>query len=210
MKAIRAAGFTLIELLVVISILSLLVITFMPEIIGAWGQANQKTDAQQLNKHFYWINLYKDKLKGYPEGGGHEFVMGSWVKEICEHTPQNLAFYFTPGIRDNNDRYHELLKMDLDKLWPDVQSTTSQDTDYAGRRKDMKRDMVSGKEAWMANDQEGGDAFKDGSINVLYGDGVVRNLQLQLELKDYNWTKEQGPFPVGPESPHPDLKKLDK
>jgi len=210
MKALRAAGFTLIELLVVISILSLLVVTFLPDIIAAVGTANQKTDAQQLNKHFFWINLYKEQMKGYPDGGGHEFVLGSWVKRICEHTPQNLAFFFTPGIRDTDDHYKELREQDLDKLWPDIQSTTSEDTHYAGRQKEKKRDMVSGLEAWMANDQEGGNAFKDGSINVLYGDGVVRNLQLELELKKYNWSKEQGPFPVGPESPHPDLQKLAK
>jgi len=209
MKVLRAAGFTLIELLVVISILSLLVVTFLPDIVRALGTANEAADAKQLDKHFMWITTYNQMYKGYPEGGGHEFVLGSWVKRVCEHTPQNLAFFFTPGIRDQDDYYRELRATDPETIWPDLQSTTSQDTHYAGRAKEFKRGMDSGKEAWMADDNEGGKAFKDGSINVLYGDGSVRTLRPLEELKQYNWPLEE-PFPVGPESPHPDLKKLQK
>jgi prepilin-type N-terminal cleavage/methylation domain-containing protein len=210
MKALRAAGFTLIELLVVISILSLLVVTFLPDIINALSTTYKATDQQQLRKHYQWFNSYKEMYKGYPESGGHEFVLGPWVRKVCEHTPQNLAFYFTPGIRDQDDHYKKLREKDIDTIWPDLQSTTSEDTHYAGRAKQFKRDMVSGKEAWMANDNEGGNAFKDGSINVLYGDGAVNNLQLLGELKEFGWTQEQGPFPVGPESPSLALKKLEK
>ncbi len=213
MKSIQkaaAAGFTLIELMVVIGILSLLVVTFAPDLIAAWGQANTAADAKQLDKQYFWVTAYKNKFGHYPEGGGHKFVLGAWVKGVVEHTPQNLDVYFTPGVRDTDDYYINLKKQDPETIWKDLQSVTSLDTHYAGRGAQHKRDMLSGKEAWMANDNEGGWAFKDGTINVLWGDGTVGQLLLERDLKEqFGWTLEQGPFPTFGDSPHPALKKLE-
>lgn len=210
MTRLRAAGFTLIELLVVIGILSLLVVTFAPDLIAAWGTANQAADAKQLDKHFYWINTYKTRFGTYPEGGGHQFILGTWTKGIVEHTPQNLDVYFTPGVRETDDYYLQLKQQDPETIWQ-AGNITSLDTHYAGRASQFKRGMDSGKEAWMANDNEGGLAFKDGTINVLYGDGVVRPLLAERELKELGYVlSAENPFEVGPNSPHPDLKKLEK
>jgi prepilin-type N-terminal cleavage/methylation domain-containing protein len=205
------AGFTLIELLVVISILSLLAVTFVPSIVESEQGARQAADSRQLSQQGQWIRMYHQKLGRYPEGGGHQFILGPWIKDIVEHTPKNLDFYFTPGLRESDDHYHQLCKQDLTRLWPDLQSVTSADTHYAGRSAREKKGMESGTEAWMANDNEGGWSFADGSINVLYGDGTVRALRMATELKEQcNWSKEQGPFPVGPDSPHPQLKRLER
>lgn len=212
MNRIRAAGFTLIELLVVIGILSLLIVTFVPDLINAWSTANQAADQEQMRRHFQWAQTYKTKFGSFPREGGHKFILDTWVRGICEHTPQNLEKFFSPQLRKEDPYYQdEILKQDVSKLWPDLNSVSSQDTHYAGRAKQHKIGMDSGNEAWMANDNEGYWSFNDGTINVLYGDGVVRALLLERELKEeFGWTKEKGPFPVGPDSPHPALQKLEK
>ncbi|GAB4150230.1 MAG: hypothetical protein Fur0037_18720 [Planctomycetota bacterium] len=210
------AGFTLIELLVVIGILSMLVVTFAPDIIGAWSTANQAADAQNMRQVYSWIeNDYKRKIKHYPFEGGHKFVLAPWVDGIIEKTPKNFDRFFNPALTKSNSHYHELrASEDLEHIWPDFQSVSSLDTDYAGRAKEaMKGSIDSGKEAWMADDNEDGWAFKDGTINILYGDGTVRTL-VAKDLKDrFGWTEitREHVFPTyGPDSPHEDLRKLEK
>ena len=72
--------------------------------------------------------------------------------------------------------------------------------------------IFSGNVPWIANDNEFGPAFTDGSINVLMGDGVVRTLYIDPDFLDYGLTVQmvEEPFPVGPDSPHPLLQQLVK
>ena len=42
-------------------------------------------------------------------GGGHRFVLDTWVRNIVEHTPQNMERYFSPqAIGDEDERFQEL------------------------------------------------------------------------------------------------------
>ena len=73
--------------------------------------------------------------------------------------------------------------------------------------------MDRGTEPWMADDCELTMPFTTkGSINVLYGDGTVKELMLDPDLMKYGYTaqelKDGKTFLVGPGSPHPDLAKL--
>ena len=61
------------------------------------------------------------------------------------------------------------------------------------------------------NDNEFGAAFRSDSINMLVGDGNVRELNIE-ELKKYDYPEdppEDYKFDVGRNSSHPMLKKLD-
>lgn len=208
------AGFTLIELLVVIGILSLLVVTFAPDIIGAWSTANQTADAANMRQVYSWIeNDYTRKIKHYPFEGGHKFVLAPWVDDAIQKTPKNFDRFFNPALTKQNARYHELRTSDLETVWPDFQSVSSEDTDYAGRAKEfMKGSIQSGKEAWMADDNEFGWAFSDGTINICYGDGTIATLVAKDLKETYGWEiNKDNVFPTfGPESPHKDLQKLDR
>lgn len=209
------AGFTLIELLVVIGILSLLVVTFAPDIIGAWSTANSAADAANMRQVYQWIEIdYKNKTKHYPMKGGHKFVLGPWVEgTIPEKTIKNFDRFFNPALRASDPQYIELRKQDIETIWTSYEDVSSLDTTYAGRAKEFMHGIDSGKEAWMADDNEDGWSFKDGSINVLYGNGDVITLS-SVDLREkFQWMeiKKDEPFPsYGPESPAPDLRKLDR
>ena len=209
----RTSGFTLIEMLVVIGIISLLAVALLPNIIGARTAANQTADAAHLVFHYDNIILYEQRYSHYPRGTGHQWILDPWVRGVVEHTPQNMERYFTPGLSGGEVL---ALREELDRggaIWTDPGSVTSLDTDYAGR--DARRrtgNILSGKLPWMANDNEFGPAFTDGSINVLMGDRVVRTLYIDPDFLGYGWTVQmvEEPFPVGPDSPHPLLQQLVK
>ena len=70
--------------------------------------------------------------------------------------------------------------------------------------------MWKGSEALMATDNEFGNTFSDGSINVLYGDGSVRTLFKGEQLAEV-WDDDDPDFyvRVGRDSPVEVLRKLD-
>jgi prepilin-type N-terminal cleavage/methylation domain-containing protein len=205
------AGFTLIELLVVIGILSILMVVLLPQIIGARETAYIFADKANLKWHYQTLDIYRQRYKRFPKEGGHKFVLASWVEGIVtDKTPENRDRYFTPGLQDQ--RQNELRDEDPKSIWKSFADLTSMDTAYAGRAKEhLSGKLDSGNEAWIADDNEYGPAFSGGSINVLVGDGNVRELDL-LELRKFGYPEdpEEGyKFEVGRASPHPLLKKLD-
>ena len=209
----RTSGFTLIEMLVVIGIISLLAVALLPNIIGAKESANKTADEFNLYRHYENITLYEQRYGHYPRGTGHQWVLDPWVRGVVEHTPQNMERYFTPGLSGGEVL---ALKEELDRggaIWTDLESLTSLDTDYAGRDgRKRTGNIFSGNVPWMANDNEFGPAFTDGSINVLMGDGSIRTLYIDPDFLDYGWTVQrvEEPFPVGPDSPHRLLQQLVK
>lgn len=212
MSSPSRAGFTLIELMVVIGIISLLVVFLAPRLLESKMATNIAADAGNLRWHYQQITEYKRKFRRWPRGGGHKFVLDTWVREVCEHTPENRDRYFTPGLMEEDEYYQdEIRTRDPRDLWKRLEDLSSQDTHYAGRAKGKYRGMESGNEAWMANDNELGPAFQDGTINVLVGNGNVRQLLKRDQLQEY-WQDvydEEG-FPVGPDSPYPLLQDLEK
>lgn len=207
------AGFTLIELLVVIGIISLLAAAFLPDILGARASADKAADQANLGWHYQQITRYQTDYKQLPRGTGHKFVLDPWVRGKVERTEQNFRRYWIPGLED--PRKDELLAQGVDTVWRSVDDLTSQDTHYAGPGPETRRARLSGTLALMADDNEFGPAFNDFSINVLLGDGAVKTLQLDPDLTAHGFTGETDEeklegFPVGPESPHPLLKGLER
>lgn len=214
MQRIRAAGFTLIELLIVVSIVGLLAAAFLPDLLAGRETANIAADSKNLQQHYQWLEIYKgpQKVGHLPTEGGHKFLLDGWVKQVIEHTPENLERFFTPGLREEDPHYIELRKRVLNKepIWTSLREVGPEDTHYAARAKEHIKGMSSGNEAWAANDNEGGWAFPGGTVNVLYGNGSVRQLSLQSMMERFQWAGKEDVFKTwGKDSPDPDLQKLD-
>jgi prepilin-type N-terminal cleavage/methylation domain-containing protein len=216
MRRDSSSGFTLIELLIVISIIGVLAAVLLPAVIGGRNAANVAADAAQLrNSHFAWFQLFKMKNnQTFPTEGGHRFVLQTWTSGLVEKTPENFDKYFSPGARDNDGAYQDKRKAVLkgENPWQTINDTSSEDTHYVGRAKKERRGMDSGTEALMATDNEGGWTFPDGDINILLGDGNVRQLSYMQMQEIY----QLGPFdkgnPIvmyGPNSPITECQKLD-
>ena len=208
-------GFTLIELLVVMSILSLLVVALLPMLTQGQVEGNKTADAANLRWHFQAFTVYKLNNSGaLPRGGGSQFILAPWVEGTIPHTLENIDRYFSPSIRGTDERWLELKEdIEIRDVWRRMDEITSEDTHYAGRAREFKRGMERAEQAWMANDNEGGNHYQDGTILVLMSGGAVRRLNKKHLMKHgypEDGDDEDFIYEVGPESPHPLLRKLDK
>ena len=210
-RAASRAGFTLIELLVVIGLLAILTVVLLPQIINSRPLVYIFSDKANLKWHYQTLDIYRQRCKRFPEEGGHKFVLAPWVEGIVtDKTPENRDRYFTPGL--NDQRQAELREEEPSSIWKSFADLSSLDTAYAGRAKEfLSGELDSDNEAWIANDNEFSPAFRSGSINVLVGDGNVRELDL-LELRKFGYPEEPEEgykYEVGRASQHPLLKKLE-
>jgi len=212
----RIAGFTLIALMVVIFIISMLAVWLLPNVLGAQETANKLGDERNLGWHYQNMQMYKTRYKGrMPRYGGHKFVFDPWCRGVVSHTDQNRDRFFSPQVLATGDwRYDELLEMDVKEIWSDIDEISSADTNYAGRAREHKRTMLSGDQIIMATDNEEGNIYKDGTVIVLFGDGVTRQLNRDPDLAKHGYSQdiddEDEHIEVGPESLHPGLKLLEK
>lgn len=193
----RSRGFTLIELMVVVALIALLSAALWPVLGHVEDSANALADKANLEIQYSWQRTYARKHHGMlPAAAGHAMVLAPWQAGIMDHTPENFDRFWTPGPARNGDpRYQELYKLVLSERepWPRGASTTTLDTHYVGRARPhlMTREQ-GGKEAWMANDNEGRWSLRDGTIHVLFGSGTVR---------EYSYPQLEELFGTGPFDP---------
>lgn len=210
----KKSGFTLIELMVVITIIGILAAALLPELIKSQEAANQAADQGNLKWHYQVMTLYKNKYEQRsPREGGHKFVLDTWVRGVVEHTEQNVDRYFSVQDRGSDPVYRELKDQDPETIWKSLDELTSYDTHWAGRAKEHKRGMWSGKEIIMATDNEGLNIYPDGSVVVLFGDGATKVLNRALDFAEFGYSEdpdEDELIEVGPQSMHPGLQKLDR
>lgn len=202
----RSGGFTLIELLVVIGILSLLMVVLIPNVVGGKARANEFACQANLRWFYQTFQTYSSRHKGrLPKESGIHMLWALWDSHTIEHTEENRDRFLCPGVRGEE---HDLLReIPIDELWRTKEDFTSADTDYAVIA--HKRRMDSGKTPWMCDDNEHGPNHQSGVINVLMGDGNVKALLPDEELKEwYDFDDPNFVFPVGPDSPHPLLRLM--
>ena len=213
MRPRRTAGYTLVELLIVVGIIVHFAATFLPDLLSGRLQANIAADCSNLSRHYQWLDVYRSptKVGHMPTESGRKFLLDTWVRGVIDPTVENFDRFFTPGIREVDPRWIELRKKIErgEKIWTDLGTLTSLDTHYAARAKQHIRGMIAPTEAWIANDNEAGWAFQDGTVNILWGNGRVQQLSLAKIVEQFKW---QGPevFKTwGPDSLHPALRKLE-
>jgi prepilin-type N-terminal cleavage/methylation domain-containing protein len=205
------AGFTLIEMLVVIAIISLLAVAIVPAVLGARESANKAADQANMREIWKMVFDYENRKKAYPPGGGHKFLLGPWIDQtIPERTEKIRDRYFTPGLQDA--RLLELREMDVTQIWRSRDEVSSLDTNYAGPLATVYGQLRKDSSAWMANDNEFGPAFVDGTIHVLRGDGSVTSLERMVLMEKFGWPQDDPDYvyPVGTDSPHVLLQKLER
>lgn len=216
----KAAGFTLIELLVVIGILSLLAVYVLQNIAGGADTAKEFANRKNLTWWYTQIQSYKSRYQKWPKGGGSDMLRTLWLSSVIEKTPTNLQKFFSPfSIEDPDSFFHEAKVMDLDELWKE--SIDPSETDYAARAKGQKRNWVSGKQAWMSDDNYDGTAWNaTKSMSILFGDGAARTYHVDTEMIEQGWlTQDEADaimseesdlvIQIGPQSRIPFLQKLD-
>jgi len=211
------AGFTLIELLVVITILSLLIVAFAPDIFGALTRGEKAADQANLRFHYAQLEQYRAKYQGLPTKPGHKFVLASWIDGVCQKSEQNFSRFWTPGPTDQDPRFRELretAKLDPKSLWRSYDEVDSEDTHYAGVSTEQlhsrTRLWTNADEPLIANDNEFGWIFQDGTMHVLMGDGSVKVFNLKdLQTLGFDGDAEQEYVEVGPQSTIELLRKLE-
>lgn len=203
-------GFTLIELMVVITIIALLSVAIIPNITGSIGVAQRTADTATLKWHHAALLSYKLRYKSLPRQGGHKFVLAPWIRGSVERTEANRERYFSSAI-DSDTHVYDLRELSPEETWKDFDTLTSLDTHFAGRAREGRRHMNSGKEIWMATDNEDGNTYRDGTVLMLFGDSTVRECLRdphQLAIGAPADLDVEYSLDVGPNSPHPDLRKL--
>jgi prepilin-type N-terminal cleavage/methylation domain-containing protein len=204
------AGFTLIELLAVIAIILVLMTFLLPRVRDAIQQAKVTACRANLQQLYRDLTVYHMKHERLPSGSGVKFFAALIADGDVENTSENAKRMSCPavelsaligiaGIKDKEEWYKNLDAVD---------GTYSA---YAGR--DMKQFPLrtwpgSGKEALIADDNDGDSMNHPTSTCVLWADGTSTTIEL-LELREKGvLTVDDKILKVGPESPVEALRKL--
>ncbi len=210
----RNSGFTLIELLILIAILGLLAAALLPRIVGSQEKAYHFACSKNLSNIYSLLIDYKGKRQHYPVKSGPKFLLTPWTDKACEHSVQNRDYFFCPAVRMNDPHYvGNVMNAPVDTLWPNIDTITSADTNYAGRRRGdpgVQMNFEKDTECIAADDNEQGSNHGDLDVNMLFGSGAVRQILYAKLEQEGILKKEDAWIPVGPESPVPGLDKLSK
>ncbi len=203
----RPDGFTLIEVLVVIGILSMLMTVLLRSLGSSAASADKKLDRISMVKQYHDLLLAHRDGKRLPPEGGHEFVYYPWVSKTVPRSPTQLEAMFHQG--SHSPVLRELIDGDTRTFGKTYDEVDSEHTDYAGRAAEhyTRRMFGDHTEPLIATDNEHGNAYRDGSVLVLYGDGRVREFTPEDAgaADDPDYVIE-----VGPDSAIADLRKLKK
>lgn len=209
---VQNGGFTLIELLVVIGIIGLLSAALLSSLAAGRRASQQMVDQLNLKWHFTQLLTFERQFGHFPRESGPDFVLAPWVYGIVEHTKANRDRYFSAAL-GNDDWMLEIKSRPVDEIWKDFDEINSEDTHFAGLGKGRRRHMHSGKQPLMCTDNEGGNTYLDGLVLVLMGDGTVERMPRIPDQLRYGAPSDpdvEFTMPIGEDSPHPVLARMEK
>lgn len=206
----KRAGFTLIELLAVILIIGILMTFLVPRILGAVEQANVTACKANMKEIFNGLMEYHTKYHRIPKHSGVRFF-GSLVRdEVFEAVESDVRRLTCPAV--------EISFLELGN-YPPEEWFTRDNFDivdggwsaYAGRDLDnypLKKFPASGKEALVADDNDGGEMNHKTTTVILWGNGAVGTIEIVNLKDDGTLDPDETLVTVGPDSPVDALQKL--
>ena len=200
----RRAGFTLIEILAVILIIGVLAATLIPMVTETIAASKVTGCSANLQELYKGIQLYEIKYKELPRESGVRYFGQLYSRKAMENTKTNAERLTCPAV----DRgFLTIGTLPWEEWWSDLESIDGTYSAYAGRDTvHYPLKTLSGNEPLIADDNEGGMNHPT-TTNVLYGDGRVHPLELEL-LREEGVLTEDEPLLVGPESQVDELRKL--
>jgi hypothetical protein len=165
------------------------------------GPSRTAGDQAHLKK-IYSMLVIQQQRSGLPTEGGHRLLTNLWTRGVIEPSTWSLESFFAPGRAERDPHFLELKeKVERgERIWTDGAQTSSRDTHYAALATPFLDRLFDKDQVIAADDCEDGWPFAalPGLINVLYGDGRVREMRLDG-------------LPVfGPDSPTPELRCLER
>lgn len=200
----RRAGFTLIEILAVILIIGVLVATLVPMVTDAIETAKVTGCSGNLGEIHKALLLYEIKYKELPSESGVRFFAQMYSRKAIENTQTNAERLTCPAV---DQGFLEIGQRPWQEWWSELDRIDGTWSAYAGRdtrNHPIKR--LSGSEPLVADDNDGSTNHAT-ATNVLYGDGTVRSLELEV-LREEGVLGPDETLVVGPDSQVEDLTKL--
>lgn len=198
------AGFTLIEILAVILIIGVLVAALVPMVTDAIDASRVTACKGNLGELYKGLQLYQIKYEELPSESGVGFFAQLYSRKAIENTETNAERLTCPAV----DRgYLTIGSLPWTEWWTDLDALDGTWSAYAGRdtvHHPIKR--LSGSEPLIADDNEGSPNHPT-STNVLWGDGSVRTIEVEL-LREQGVLGPDEDLVVGPESQLEELRVL--
>jgi hypothetical protein len=175
---------------------------FLPDLQAARTTANAAADRANLQWLYAALSAHRQELLGAEAAGGHRLLLQLWTRGLVDRSPGNLDRFFVPGRRDADSHYLDLRERVLrgEEIWTDLAATDSRDTHYAALAAPNLDRLFAPDQPIAADDEDDGASSPRAPhvIRVLYGDGSIRDLELQA------------PPVFGPASPTPALQQLER
>ncbi|MHC4893680.1 MAG: type II secretion system protein [Planctomycetota bacterium] len=201
------AGFTLIELLVVILIIGILSTFLLPRIPEAIEASKVAGSSRNLTEIYRGLATeYPAKFdRRLPNESGVKFFACLIYKGVWENVPSSAKKLTCPGVDIGALTIGDLPE---EEWFSDPDVIDGSYSSYAGRDCDQfPLRNTSGKDCWVATDNDGGMNFRTTTL-MLMGDGAVERLETYTLIEEGVLDEGEEILFVGPDSQHEELRKL--
>ena len=173
--------------------------------MGSQARADHFACQKNLQNIYALLLDYKTTRQHYPVKGGVKFLLycpgPTRRASTASRTATTTSARRSGRTTRTTSATHEA---PVAGLWPNIETVTSADSNYAGRRRGeagVALNFESDTECIAADDNEQGSNHRDMTVNMLFGSGSVRQLlHSKLEIEGV-LKKEDQWIPARPEVP---------